>query len=258
MKKKRGRPARVGVPRGGTGRIKRSFSAAEQEQREAAEAAADDRNARSLAQWRRAQEIVTALLPDTRLASPLGRMLLLGKPVRIDLAQYEAAERLFAILQTYDRLVLGVSRDARGIDLIGAHGRVLRAEPDAELVESAKVRMASCEAVLDGVDHAMGASRPAVKRSAMTTVASATKDLVRGLSGVDVTQGRDGKQAGRLGLAVEGLTALAQYWKLDVVKSAKIRRFGDKAVFTTDGRPIVYRVQRGDDGQPVDGGALCT
>ena len=202
-KGKRGRAPRKDVERGSTGRIK---------------TAVHERDISALGKWHRARAIVHQLLPDNRLDSPMGRMLLIGDPRWIDVTEFEAGERFLKILTNYDRTVLGVGRDPRGIDLNSAQGRALAPDVDPDVVSSITGKLMECESVL-------GMAGPGV--------ASVTKEMVRGGSAVVNSD-----------LVVKGLKALATHWKLDTVPVAKIRRSGEKMRFSVEERTRSFVIVR--------------
>jgi hypothetical protein len=218
MTKKRGRPARKDVERGASGRIKTEVI---------------ERDATALGKWQRAKDIILTLLPDTRLGTPLGRMLILGHPEKITVAEYEAGERLYRILQDYDHLVLGVGRDPKGIDPNGQAGRVLREDPDAELIKRSTDAMMRAEQTLGMVTQGPSGHRVA----SGSVIASATKALVRG-TGYEL----------QLHEAVLGLKALAAGWGLDRIPQSKIRRAGQKMHFTAESRIRQFSIKYAEEG----------
>jgi len=215
VKKKSGRKPREGVVRGATGKIKTSEYEREQKLEEARQA----RDAASMGQWMRAKQIVAALLPDSRLPTPLGRMFLLGKPGAITLPQYEAGERLFQILESYDRNILGQHRSPPALDMDRVRGRGneeadLSGLPEAER-EKIMRRYKAISAGLMEVESVL------LNSPNGRVVAEATKALVRGT-----------EWDGRWREAIQGLQLLADHWRLTDVPQKIIRE--------------AARVQRGD------------
>lgn len=218
MSKRRGRPRKEGVERGETGRIKSSVYTVQQSRKSAQQ----DADARALGRWRAARAIVETLLPDTRLATPLGKMLLLGAPFSINEAEFEAGSRLFKIMERYDRIFLGVGRTAKAQDIGAERGSALTLGPDPWLIEKIVADYRAAEAAFfkiskaevrlaDGTQFACGPG---------ADIIGATKALVRG---------EDWER--RAGVAIVGLKALARHWGLDEVPKAKIRRWGARLEF---------------------------
>jgi hypothetical protein len=157
-----GRKRRVGVPRNANGEILTSAKNAER----AARNGDKDWRVREVAQFQRAKMIVEALIKDPRLTSPIGKMLLLGAPRAITAQLYAAGDHALKIMNTYDRVVLGVCRDPSSVPLEGAGGRSVAAEVDQSVVSSATQSLMRLE-------RALG-------RVILPGAASAFKSLVRG------------------------------------------------------------------------------
>lgn len=175
-----GRPRRVDAPRDDKGRILRRYH------RAMADAPGN------LNRWNRIRDVLVDQADQPELGTLLGRAFIIGDPVKISAAEFEAGERFAAILDAYDGIVLGITRSIRSpdfgtsVDGSGA-GEGVR-EPTQDVITEITNSMMEAERVL-------GEAGPGV--------ASATKALCRDESAA----------LGRL--ASLGLQALADYWKID-------------------------------------------
>lgn len=233
MSKRRGRPRHDGVERGETGRIKTAAYVVQQS-RKSAQA---ENDARALGRWRAARAVIEALYPDTRLTTPIGRMFLLGVPLSINEAEFEAGTRFEKILARYDRLFLGVGRSPKAQDITAERGSSLTLGPDPEVVADAVARFKGVEAALLGVKRATIrlADGTTFELGAGADLFGATKALVLGED-----------WEARAAFGVVGLKALARFWTLDQVPTAKIRRWGQKLAFTRENRVNAFDIQYGD------------
>lgn len=231
-KRSRGRPRREGVERGATGKIKTGVYLVEQSK--ASAKAAEDIH--SLARWRAARIIVERMLQEPKLASPLGRMFLLGVPIKISKAEFEAGVRFGQILDAYDRVVLGINRDPKAQDINGARGRALREGPGEDEVNRAISNFSHAEQALFDVREALVRMADGVEipLGPGADLVNATKALVRG---------DDWER--RAAFAVVGLKALARYWSLDGVQETKIRRAGERLNFAPEGRVRSFDISYG-------------
>lgn len=228
-KRRRGRPRRDGVERGAGGKIKTAVYTVEQTQR----AKKADEDVLALARWRAAKIVVEKMLAEPRLASPIGRMFLLGAPLQISEAEFEAGVRFGKILDAYDRIILGVVRDPKAQDVNAARGRALRDGPSDDLVSQTIGNLQQAEKGLFNVREATVkmADASEIRLGPGADLVNATKALVRG---------EDWER--RAAFGVVGLKALARFWGLDAAPPTKVRRAGERMQFAPENRVRSFEI----------------
>jgi hypothetical protein len=142
------RPRRTDVKRDAGGRIlASSYRLGRDEKRAALETRARDEQA--LAVWRRTLDQIQCGLIDPRLGTKLGRMFVIGDPLKISPQELEAGTRFAKILDDYDRLVLGKHRSAQAQDIMKTRGAPADID-NVETVHRTSNGLMTCLRVLGG------------------------------------------------------------------------------------------------------------